>query len=372
MSLTNVRPGLAAVKNTPPPHQDLTASPARRRITWLDSLKGFATLCVVAGHVAGGYLRAGLYHESEYAMQFLHEAVYSFHMPLFIAISGFMFSLAYLTPRRRPRWDGLGRQVCNLLLLYVLWSAVYVGFAALFSRNVNTPLGLQSLLGIWRDPVGPYWYLYVMVALYVLYALLARLPLLPLLAASFVLCVVVSPFLPSACMVRATAFHSFFFMAGIVFQRVARPLRRSVALVALLVGVAIFARFWCGGERLHKDAFFFMLSASGTSVFLFWLFSSVRRADCGPLALVGRHALEIYVTHVPLGAGIRALFVAGGVTSCPLSLVLNILLSTALPILLAAALKKIGVYDAAFRPAYLVRRGVVELNAYIRGKREKG
>lgn len=182
----------------------------------------------MAGHVAGGYLRAGLYQESERAMQFLHEAVYSFHMPLFIAISGFMFSLAYLAPRRLPKWGGIGRQVCNLLLLYVLWSAIYVGFSALFSRNVNTPLGLHSLLGIWRDPVGPYWYLYVLVALYAVYALLARLPLLPLLAASFVVCVVVSPFLPSACMLRATAFHSFFFMAGIAFHRVAKPLRRGV------------------------------------------------------------------------------------------------------------------------------------------------
>lgn len=325
----------------------------------------------MAGHVAGGYLRAGLYQESERAMQFLHEAVYSFHMPLFIAISGFMFSLAYLAPRRLPKWGGIGRQVCNLLLLYVLWSAIYVGFSALFSRNVNTPLGLHSLLGIWRDPVGPYWYLYVLVALYAVYALLARLPLLPLLAASFVVCVVVSPFLPSACMLRATAFHSFFFMAGIVFHRVAKPLRRGVALVALLVGGATFACFWCEGERLHKDAFFFTLSASGTSVFLFWLFSSVRRADCGSLALVGRHALEIYVAHVPLGAGIRALFVAVGLTNCPLSIVLNILLSTALPILLAVALKKIGVYDAAFRPAYLARRAAVGLNTYIRGKREK-
>ena len=61
----------------------LSAPPQRRRLKYIDSLKGFAILCVVLGHVTDGYLSAGMYPSSK-SMPIVHEVLYSFHMALFM------------------------------------------------------------------------------------------------------------------------------------------------------------------------------------------------------------------------------------------------------------------------------------------------
>ena len=56
-----------------------------QRLTCIDQLKGFAILLVVAGHV----LEFCLYKNKT---SFLHDIIYSFHMPLFAFLSGLVFS----------------------------------------------------------------------------------------------------------------------------------------------------------------------------------------------------------------------------------------------------------------------------------------
>lgn len=65
------------------------------RIEWLDSLKGFAIFLVVVGHAVLGYLRAGTFPEYQWSLQLTHDLIYSFHMPLFFLISGFLYKLTW-------------------------------------------------------------------------------------------------------------------------------------------------------------------------------------------------------------------------------------------------------------------------------------
>lgn len=56
------------------------------RVAWIDGLKFFAILLVVWGHVLP---RLGMY-SGEYAFTGLHGFIYSFHMPLFMTLSGYV------------------------------------------------------------------------------------------------------------------------------------------------------------------------------------------------------------------------------------------------------------------------------------------
>lgn len=56
-----------------------------KRLNYIDQLKGFAILLVVAGHV----LEFCLYKNN---FSFLHDMIYSFHMPLFAFLSGLVFT----------------------------------------------------------------------------------------------------------------------------------------------------------------------------------------------------------------------------------------------------------------------------------------
>lgn len=66
-----------------------------KRIEWVDACKAFAMLTVVVGHVADGYLGAGLYPAYRRVLSAAYDWVYSFHMALFFALSGFVFYKAY-------------------------------------------------------------------------------------------------------------------------------------------------------------------------------------------------------------------------------------------------------------------------------------
>ena len=68
----------------------------KQRLEYIDSLKGFAILLVVMGHVV-----AWCFESFDTAMQMsptpilLWKIIYSFHMPLFMFISGFLFGMSH-------------------------------------------------------------------------------------------------------------------------------------------------------------------------------------------------------------------------------------------------------------------------------------
>ena len=59
------------------------------RVLYIDKLKGFLILLVVIGHI--GYANCT-------TMTVVNDLIYSFHMPFFIFLSGFVVS--YITPRK--------------------------------------------------------------------------------------------------------------------------------------------------------------------------------------------------------------------------------------------------------------------------------
>ena len=67
-----------------------------KRIAYIDALKGFAILCVVLGHIASGSLWDPFTQTTYF---FLYNIIYSFHMPLFILLSGETFYRAYCSSK---------------------------------------------------------------------------------------------------------------------------------------------------------------------------------------------------------------------------------------------------------------------------------
>lgn len=83
---------------------------AHQRVIWLDALRGFAILLVVAGHVIQSGLCPDDYSEN---MEWLF--IYSFHMPLFFFISGY-------ASRRRDSIGLTVRKRCGQLVIpFLAW-----------------------------------------------------------------------------------------------------------------------------------------------------------------------------------------------------------------------------------------------------------
>ena len=87
------------------------------RIDWIDALKGFAILTVVIGHCVTDSLASHTFQEYSNLLRLLYDAIYSFHMPLFFAISGYVF---YLT-KSYNKWK---IKALDFIIIYVIWSTL--------------------------------------------------------------------------------------------------------------------------------------------------------------------------------------------------------------------------------------------------------
>ena len=95
----------------------------KKRITWIDTLRGIAMLLVVLGHCGGISPTAGI-------------IIYAFHMPLFFMISGLLF--------RVSKYDTLlacvKDKVVKLLVPYACFFVLNIGLQILGKRLLGNPI----------------------------------------------------------------------------------------------------------------------------------------------------------------------------------------------------------------------------------------
>lgn len=87
------------------------------RILFIDQLKGIAILLVVLGHVIG-------YNNCEDS--FLWRFIYSFHIPLFMFVSGYVAQMRFQIESfgRNETFSYLTKKLRTLLLSMVTWGVV--------------------------------------------------------------------------------------------------------------------------------------------------------------------------------------------------------------------------------------------------------
>jgi fucose 4-O-acetylase-like acetyltransferase len=184
----------------------------------IDSAKGLAILLVVFGHLVARADPAGVHWYEP-----LRRAVYAFHMPFFLYLSGLVAVLSGQLLAPRARWPAIVRARARRLLLpfFGLGSLIVLGkiLAVRYMFVDNAPASLASGLAdlLWRtgaSPASSIWYLFVLftVSLAAM-ALLAGRParIAWLLALSLLLYV---PPLPAYCYLDRIGSYAIFFALG--------------------------------------------------------------------------------------------------------------------------------------------------------------
>lgn len=332
---------------------------AAKRERWLDGLKGFAILLVILGHVLSGYLDADTFPEAYYSFYELRTWIYSFHMPLFFIISGYTFTLAYYRDGKL-RKEGFFRQMVNLLWLYVLFSLLQWGIKQLVPELVNEVYTEETLKNMFREPLGNFWYIYVLFIFYGIGALV-RLPRWPgiwaLLFGGISIACAQSHMDWTALTEYRILYHFSFFFLGTVLCR-NRALLKSEKLLGLFsmflsVCTLLYVYFWC---RSWYGNWKYLIALSTAYVMLYQFYRFPKLSGLGLFQLCGRHSLELYLLHTFFTAGLRAILPQMGLTAPWVCVWLNFLVSTGLSLLIAWCASKTWVMDAVFRPARFVQR----------------
>ena len=331
---------------------------ADKRIGYVDSLKGFAIILVVLGHICAGYNAAQAYPSAKLALTAIHRAIYMFHMPLFMTISGYVFRAAYFTDVGEPRRGRIFRQALDLLLTCFLFSAMLGCFKMVAAGYVNSVMSPRDILLIPVRPVSPYWYLYVLAIFYFTFSAgMARLCrmrtaiLLPMTVFLSAWGSWIGTNMPFE--LGRSLFYSFFFALGIALRRHGWDvLTNSIATSIFGVCAGVLAAIFWHGCR-GGDAIPLVNLALGTMfTFFFWgVFSQIQFfAGNRVLRFVGRNSLEIYLLHCIFTAGNRTVLSRLGVGNAFVGTSLNLIISVLLPMLFGIACKRLGVHGFLFKP----------------------
>ena len=130
---------------------------SEKRIKYIDSLRGFALILVVLGHVVVGYMYANFNLDANGIYWNIYNAIYTFHMPLLMVVSGYLYHKSYFG-QGKFRHDRFFRHLLNMVYVYILFSAA-----------VREKVDWSDLKGIFIRPIAPFWYIYILVIYYVVF-----------------------------------------------------------------------------------------------------------------------------------------------------------------------------------------------------------
>jgi fucose 4-O-acetylase-like acetyltransferase len=122
-----------------------------KRIDWVDIAKGWGIILVVFGHAARGLDSAGMTF-SGFAE--VDKFIYSFHMPLFFALSGFFF----LTSVKKGGREYVLSKVSTIHYPYLIWSLIQILIQYAASSLINGEVTWHDVVTFY-EPRGQFWFL---------------------------------------------------------------------------------------------------------------------------------------------------------------------------------------------------------------------
>ena len=337
----------------------------RERETWVDVAKGFGILLVVLGHVVSSYHNSGLLKDAA-AFNFVHTFAYSFHMPLFFILSGY---LAARSERNDNRLGQIGHKLLCLGIPYVVFSLLNWGMKFVMASMANSAVSLRDLLMIWLFPINHMWYIYVLCIMAVIHILLGKLLRKPAGAIAAVLCALGVliffsniPLLPrwglDGSIVENVANFSIWYLIGVAMAALIRPKACGPAWkLPSVVGVVLFGLLvWlCEKYQWTGTACDLLLSLLGSCLFIM---VSMCFRNWKLLAYLGRNSLPIYLIH---GIILSALRVGLSLLGIPLlggavPMVVCGLAGIVIPLACYQISTKIKILDFCFYPGKFIKK----------------
>lgn len=282
---------------------NLTAAP---RLDFIDALRGLAIVLVVLGHALQYTLSA-----PDDAP--VYRLIYSFHMPLFMFISGFVYSGA-----KRSAYEELRLKSQSLLLPFICWLPVTFIWVSLGSMPVTPQAFVVRVLSA-PDAGGLWflWVLYLMNLVMLLSRIFARKSSMAVAWGLWLILSALAIARPEWNLLglKLLCWHLPFFLGGVAFRKakVADHLRPTFALACgllFLTALPLWVRTGSSplspylaslpspGEMIVLRAFSYLLGFLAILCSFGLFISLAHKVRLRALSWLGRISLEIYATHI--------------------------------------------------------------------------
>jgi len=287
----------------------IKAGADRDPFEWIFIAKGLGIILVVVGHF---HPEASPAYWSE-----MVKIIYSFHMPMFFALSGYLYSHG-----KYSYTDLVKTKTKRLLYPFVSIAGTFfmIKYVAGLTVNLDKSINFQSVYALLYDPVNSYmpllWFVHALFVIFVLFPL-ARLFLNNI--SIFILLIAVNVIFGSDYLVFGKAFANMpFFVVGVILREnvklsrmlinanwsfIFTPLVLFCSAYAILLSVSTFSLFRYPAQ--------FFLGAVGT-LFIINLSHAISSISDNKtkdvLVHIGYYSMTIYLFHTLFESSVRIAF----------------------------------------------------------------
>ena len=138
----------------------MTNMEASQRLLYIDRLKGIAIIIVVCGHFIQ-------YNVADFKHNPLFSFIYSFHMPLFMFISGYVAHKTTSTKIFENYTSFLRKKLLSLLLPFFVWPLIVEKFFFVKDPDYNF---VKTIIQLVTNPQGGLWFLWFLFFLVILHS----------------------------------------------------------------------------------------------------------------------------------------------------------------------------------------------------------
>lgn len=330
----------------------------KKRNEFVDELRGYACFLIVVFHVILGIRKAawqGIYipHEELFFENYFN----SFHVALFMFISGFVYKYTGGWERKKSKYVFLRNKFIDLAVPYFFFSIIYIIINSLFSSSVNTEFELIDILKIWRTPVAQYWFLYTLFFIFLFFVLIdGRLDKKIVISILFVIA-----FFRAYYKINLGPFSSFFTYAGIF----------GVGSMIENLKVKKLGNWWKAFIfMISLGAFFLSFYFSVNEVWVIGLllkfigiYGSIQLIsliDCTVikkiLLFISRYSFHIYLLHTIFTSAIRILLIKMSIYNYYIHTIIGILVGILIPCIIGFISSKYSILNFVFAPTHVITK----------------
>ncbi len=281
----------------------------KKRMAWVDYLRGIAIILVVYRHVLIGIERSGIFIP-EILVQ-ANMIFFSFRMPLFFILSGLFISSSLV---KRGLQKLVSQKFENLLYPYLIWAILQTTLQIILSKYTNAERTVEDYTYIFYQPRGldQFWYLPALFNTTVIYILLKTKLRLKnqvqlLLGVIFFFS---GPYLRDVSMMSDWMEFYIFFAIGdslsaIFFKLRAQSFLKNNLTLIFIIPVFGLTQYYYIKQFDVSHIEFLIISLVGCLSMFVFVFRLEKLNILAFLRILGFHSLHIYVMHVIVSAFAR-------------------------------------------------------------------
>lgn len=284
-----------------------------KRLFYIEILQAFGILCVFLGHALRFYHDGGWYfHKTQTILAFdiIDKFIYSFHMPLFMFLSGFLF---YLNKDKiQNAWEYVLKRVKRLLLPFYLAGFLYVLPMICFINPLDKSIGFYYTSFLTLDYTWHLWFLidlFIITLFFVLYYFKFNKINKYVLLAALIGINLLATIGPSSCLARIPKFAIFFYLGCLFVENkdfIEKTLARYIwVILSIFAGVEILLYF------AYKNALIDLSGAVLAILFFYLLALKLSQKTNGQnkvVSFLSVNLLSLYIIHEPIMALILKYF----------------------------------------------------------------